>query len=76
MMSDLAGFAEALREVRRTLFDVMLDCSLYVERKASEGDPEAALIAEDLTAARLFLQIENLRARLALEDGGNVEPTD
>ena len=79
-MSELEGVSESLRDVWADLRAVLVECSLFVERKAAEGDPEALMLAESLGDARLWLTLENARAKTALAefelDRGNFQNTD
>ena len=65
MNVDLAGYSEALKASWEQVRDVLISCSLYVERRAGEGDIEAQLLAEDLASARVWMSLETGFAKLA-----------
>ena len=67
-MTDLEGYAAALRESWESVRDVLIACSLFVEKAARAGDIEAQLLAEDLASARVWMSLETGFAKLALDD--------
>lgn len=66
-MNELQGFSEAVKAAVSELTGAMVDACLYLARKADEGDQEAEELLEQYQMAKMFLGIENMRGRAALD---------
>jgi hypothetical protein len=67
-MSDLDRASEALSAVRKSVFDVLLDCGAYVERRAAAGDPEAVRLAGLLADAFATMTCVGIDAATTIEE--------